>query len=231
MTTAHKVPLSLDELIRAIRDGALPEGGAVCDSAYLDMLADALDALDEVQFEYLMEATGGGSSVAEDTAAKLRSDDAPIDIEKSANAASCVSDTSIINVAHRIVFYACDASLSTTAVGEVAGCGFSFAHEVFKGANNAAPQRAESSPAFVWVIAGKEASVRMWEDCAGIGGKALKEAKFGVCIEDWSRGMAISTVGGRTSAQSFRSTVPLAELASLAIANGRHDHRTESESD
>jgi hypothetical protein len=71
MTTPNNVKFSIEELVRAIRDGEMPDGADVCDDAYLDAVAEALDALNPVEIDALMRITGSDTAAAAATAERL----------------------------------------------------------------------------------------------------------------------------------------------------------------
>src|ERR1700735_2912579 len=77
MTMAHNVKLSLEQIIRAILDGEMPDGTNVLDDVHLGALAEALDALDPKEIDGIMNATGGGVALAKTTAEKLYSQGTP----------------------------------------------------------------------------------------------------------------------------------------------------------
>jgi hypothetical protein len=241
MTTVHNMQLSLDELAQTIRDGKLPDGSDTCDSVLLDSLAEALNALDEIAIDYLFEVTGGSSAIAECTAAKLISVEALGDSYSIDNGWAC--DTVTIDDSYAIdsragdtlTFDNSDQSVvvyefkcSENLWLENGTCDFCFVHEVFKGANNAAPHEMQSPHAFVWIISNGDA-LRPWTGFFDDNGLQ----RGSPILPTSSQYTTLSTVGGKTCAQSFPKALPTTDLASIAIANvqRRRSEWSETESD
>ncbi|MGB9365005.1 MAG: hypothetical protein WCE79_03215 [Xanthobacteraceae bacterium] len=225
MTTAHTMQFSFEELARTIREGALPDGSDTSDTELLDMLAEALDRLDEMQIDHLFEVTGDGSAIAERTAAKLISVET-LDGSYSSDTSWACDVVTFDNSDQTAVFF--EFTCSESLWLENGTCDFSFVHEVFKGADNAAPHETQSPHTFVWVIDNYDAP-RPWNGY--FDDNYLPDGNPIISTSSWHT--ALSTVGGKTCAQSFRKALPTADLASLAIANvqrGRPEW-SETESD
>jgi hypothetical protein len=68
MKTGAKLEPSFDQLVRAIRDGVMPDGSDVHDDTHLEALSEALSTLDSAEIDVLMDATGGGVDAAKESA-------------------------------------------------------------------------------------------------------------------------------------------------------------------
>jgi hypothetical protein len=77
-TTSARTKFTVDQVIRAIRDGELPDGTIRDDEEYLKALGMALDSLSPDELEEVMEASGCDVTAADAIANEFLSDFKPV---------------------------------------------------------------------------------------------------------------------------------------------------------